>query len=215
MVSFLLVCGAVAGPLFVVVFLAEGVTRADYDALQQPVSALALGKWGWTQRANFIVTGLLMFSFGVGLWTALQRYAVAPAVSVLVGLYAVGLIGAGIFVTDPIGEYQPESATASPNIHGALHTGFSVVVFIALPIACLVLAGGYAARGSIGWALYSAASGVLFVAGFVFTSIGFSQVQGLSRSGHLARIGGLLQRMTIALGWGWLTLTAIHLLGGI
>jgi hypothetical protein len=50
MVTFLLVCRAVAGPLFVVAFLAEGVTRADYDALQQPVSALALGKWGWTNR---------------------------------------------------------------------------------------------------------------------------------------------------------------------
>jgi len=214
-VTFLLVCGAVAGPLFVVAFLAEGVTRADYNPLRQPVSALALGTWGWTQRANFIVTGLLMFAYGVGLWTALQPYGVAPAVSVLVGLYAVGLIGAGIFVTDPIGEYQPENKTTSPNIHGALHTGFSMVVFIALPIACLVLAGGYTARGSIGWALFSAASGLLFVVGFVFTSMGFSQVQGFSDSGQLAGIGGLLQRMTIALGWGWLTVTAIHLLGGV
>jgi hypothetical protein len=62
-----------------------------------------------------------------------------------------------------------------------------------------VLAGGYTARGSIGWALFSATSGLLFVVGFVFTSIGFAQVQGFSHSGQLAGIGGLLQRMTIAL----------------
>jgi len=214
-VTFVMACGAVAGPLFVVAFLAEGVTRADYDALRQPVSALALGKWGWTQRANFIVTGLLMFAFGVGLWTALKPYGVAPVVSVLVCLYAVGLIGSGIFVTDPIGEYRPESKTASLNIHGALHTGFSMVVFVALPIACLVLAGGYTAHGSIGWALISAASGLLFVVGFVFTSMGFSQVHGFSPLGRLAGMAGLLQRLTIFLGWGWLTLTAMHLLGSV
>jgi hypothetical protein len=63
----LLICGAIAGPLFTVAWLVEGATRADYSPLRHPVSSLALGEFGWTQVANFIVTGLLTLAFAVGL----------------------------------------------------------------------------------------------------------------------------------------------------
>ncbi len=62
--SRLLACGAVAGPLFVAVFTAEGATRKSYDAMREPVSALALGDRGWMQRANFVGTGGLMLACG-------------------------------------------------------------------------------------------------------------------------------------------------------
>ena len=42
----LLACGAIAGLLFVLVFLLEGATRANYDPLRHPVSSLALGDYG-------------------------------------------------------------------------------------------------------------------------------------------------------------------------
>ena len=48
----LLSCGVIAGPLFVLVFLVEGATRAGYDPFRHPVSSLALGDHGWTQTAN-------------------------------------------------------------------------------------------------------------------------------------------------------------------
>ena len=63
----LLACGAIAGLLFVLVFLLEGATRADYDPLRHPVSSLALGDYGWVQSANFVVAGLLTLAFSVGL----------------------------------------------------------------------------------------------------------------------------------------------------
>ena len=50
----LLSCGAIAGPLFVLVFLVEGATRAGYDPLRHPVSSLALGDHGWTQIAEVL-----------------------------------------------------------------------------------------------------------------------------------------------------------------
>ena len=68
----LLACGAVAGPLFIVAFLIEGATRADYSPLRHPVSSLALGDAGWMQVVNFIVTGLLMLAYAVGLRRALR-----------------------------------------------------------------------------------------------------------------------------------------------
>src|SRR4051794_21435385 len=74
----LLTCGAVAGPLFVVVFLAEGATRAGYDPLRHPVSSLALGDGGWMQTVNFLVAGSLSLAFAVGLRRALKA-APGPA----------------------------------------------------------------------------------------------------------------------------------------
>jgi hypothetical protein len=68
----LLACGAIGGPLFVIAFLVEGAIRADYNVLRHPVSSLALGEGGWMQIVNFIVTGLLMLAFAVGLRRALR-----------------------------------------------------------------------------------------------------------------------------------------------
>jgi Protein of unknown function (DUF998) len=95
----LLVCGAIAGPLFTLAWAVEGATRAHYHPLRHPVSSLELGDLGWTQRANFIVAGRLTLAFAIGL-----RRAAALGGSnwgpLLVGTHAIGLLGAGIFVTD-------------------------------------------------------------------------------------------------------------------
>ncbi|MCI0727528.1 MAG: DUF998 domain-containing protein [Chloroflexi bacterium] len=48
----LLVCGAIAGPLFTVAWLVEGATRANYDPLRHPISSLSIGELGWTQTVN-------------------------------------------------------------------------------------------------------------------------------------------------------------------
>lgn len=45
----LLACGAIAGPLFIAVFLIAGATRADYDPLRHHISTLAIGDLGWIQ----------------------------------------------------------------------------------------------------------------------------------------------------------------------
>jgi hypothetical protein len=93
-----------------------------------------------------------------------------------------------------------------PSLHGILHDLSSVVVFGALPAACLVLSRRFAVAGELGWALYSAGSGVIFVVGFVLASAGFNQAE------SLVDVAGLLQRLTIIVGWGWITLLALHLL---
>ncbi len=41
---------------------------------------------------------------------------------------------------------------------------------------------------------------------FVLANIGFSQAE------SLVDFGGLFQRITLAVGWGWLTLLAVYLL---
>jgi hypothetical membrane protein len=62
----LLACG-LAPAVFVVVLLVQGAVRPGYDPVSHFGSELANGPWGWVQEANFVVTGLLVLAFAVGL----------------------------------------------------------------------------------------------------------------------------------------------------
>src|SRR5919107_4145856 len=87
MMKALLACGAIAGPLFVIAFLFEGATRANYDSLRHPVSSLALGDYGWVQSASFVVAGLLTLAFFVGLRRALEQGKGSTWGPLLVGVW--------------------------------------------------------------------------------------------------------------------------------
>ena len=114
----LLACGIIGGPVFVLAFLVEGATRVNYEPLRHPVSSLALGDSGWTQTANFIITGLLTLAFAAGLWHTLRPGKGSVWGPLLVGVWAVGLLGAGVFVTDPVSGYPPGTPTDSPGTVG-------------------------------------------------------------------------------------------------
>ena len=211
MTKALLVCGAIAGPLFVVGFLFEGATRANYDPLRHPVSSLALGDYGWVQSANFVVAGLLTLALSVGLRRALRLGKSSTWGPLLVGVWALGLLGAGVFVTDPVSGYPPGAPDrlSSNSWHGALHDLFSLLGFVALAAACFVFGRWFVGRGKRGWALYSAVSGVVFAVAFIFSSTGFAQVAGL------VDLAGLLQRVVVVVGFCWLTMLAVHVLRGL
>jgi hypothetical protein len=207
----LLACGAAAGPLFTLAWAVEGATRPGYHPLRHPVSSLELGDRGWTQRVSFLVAGGLTLASAVGLRRALRPLGGSTWGPLLVAAHGVGLVGAGVFITDPVSGYPPGSPDRLQG-HGSaqavLHDLFSIGTFVGLPAACLVLARRFAGRGRRGWARYSAATGVTFLAGFVLSSMAFNQDE------RLVEVGGLLQRATVTLGWTWLTLLDIDLLRG-
>ncbi|MDH2424698.1 DUF998 domain-containing protein [Sphaerisporangium sp. TRM90804] len=201
--------GAVGAAFFVVVFLVTGAVREGYDPVRHPVSALALGEFWWTQAVNFVVTGVLFVGFAFGLRTALRRLGGGVWAPLLIGLVGIGLIGAGVFPTDPVSGYPPGTpGTPVGTLDGFLHDLFSLPVFVALPAACCVVAVRFAALGRRGWAVYSVATAVVFLAGFVVAGLGFSQEPGF------VAIGGLTQRLTLVVGWTWIALLALRLLRG-
>src|ERR687893_673696 len=208
MTKALLACGAIAGPLFVVAFLFEGATRANYDSQRHPVSSLALGDYGLLQSANFVVAGLLTLAFFVGLRRVLEQGKGSTWGPLLVAVWAVGLLGAGVFVTDPVSGYPPGTPDrlSGYSWHGALHDLFSLTAFVALAAACFVFGRRFAAQSERGWATYSAVTGVVFVVAFVLSSAGFGQAEGL------VDLAGLSQRVAVIAGFGWLTLLAVRLL---
>lgn len=200
----LLSCGAIAGPLFVITFLIEGATRANYNPLRHPVSSLALGDFGWIQVANFVIAGLLLLAFAIGLRRMFRPAFWRP---LLVGLVGISLIGAGIFFTDPINGYPPGTPLMLTEYsdHGRLHDLFGILTFLGLPMTCLVFCFGFVRARKYRWAAYSAFSGIAMFVFFVLAGMGLSQVPGYSD------FAGVFQRLSIISGLGWITLLAIHL----
>ena len=68
----LLAYGVIAGPVYVLVSLAQALTRAGFDLTRHPWSLLSNGGPGWIQITNFVATGLMTVALAVGLRRALR-----------------------------------------------------------------------------------------------------------------------------------------------
>lgn len=199
----LLACGA-AGPLFfVIMFWIEGATRPGYSPLRQPVSSLSIGAMGWTQITNFLITGSLVLAFAIGVW----RMWPSPSGPWLIGLVGLGLIGSGLFVTDPLNGYPPGTPLlpVERTTHGILHDLFGIPVFLGLPIACLVFGRQWIRMGERGWSAYSTLSGLGMFGIFFLARLGFKQI------GSFGQYAGLFQRLSLVVGFTWLALLAIKM----
>jgi hypothetical protein len=209
-VTALLACGLAAGPLFVATFLVEGATRPDYHPLRNSVSSFALGELGWVQSLDFVVAGLLTTAFAAGVRRALPPGRGSTRGPALIGLWALGLVVAGVFATDPASGYPPGTPLrpGHPSPHGVLHdlsVGFG---FPALLAACLVFARQFAAGGERGWALFSVVCGLAFICSAFLAFRGFGHPDGLGP------VGGLMERAAAVAAFTWLTALAAHLLAG-
>lgn len=205
----LLTGGLIAGPVFVTAFLIDGATRAGYDPIRLPVSLLSVGDDGWIQVVNFVVDGVLLLGFAFGLFTALRERGTPITLGpLLLAVFSLAIIGAGLFSTDPGAGFPPGAAPPiEPTTHGIVHDLVSLVVFTMLPVACFVFARRFARYGEQRWATYSAITGIVLAVGFIAILIAFNAGTPLSTS------GGLIQRLWIVAGWGWLSLLGAHLLG--
>ena len=57
----LLLCGAIAGPFFLLTVLIQDYTVPDFNPRLHLLSQLSLGEWGWVQIANFVLAPPLRF----------------------------------------------------------------------------------------------------------------------------------------------------------
>ncbi|GAB2645283.1 DUF998 domain-containing protein [Nocardia goodfellowii] len=186
-------CGIATGPLFVATFLIAGALRPEYDPSRHPVSGLALGPGGWVQTAGFIVCGVLGLVFATALWWD------SEVTAILVALWAIGMIGAGCFATDPIGGYPP----GAPPGDGSVHNLFAAMMVLGLTLACAAALG----RRGWPWRLYTALSATLSALAFALAAAGFSGAP------DLVDTAGLWQRIAIITGWTWLTTLALRSTG--
>jgi len=203
----LLTCGAVAGPLYVVTGLFEGLNRSGFDLAHQDLSLLSNGPLGWVHIALFLVTGSMVTLGAVGIRQALGRRGRGATWGPrLLATYGVGLFCAGLFVADPMAGFPPGTPSGAPahvSWHGNLHFVSAGIAFIALIAACFVFARRFAGRGHRGWARFSFITGLLFVAAFVGVATGSSSPWVVVSFG-----------LAVVLAFTWITLISVQFMDG-
>ncbi|HEX5441760.1 MAG TPA: DUF998 domain-containing protein [Ktedonobacterales bacterium] len=207
----LLACGAIGPIVFIVAFLIEGATRPGYSAWHNFVSDLSESNLGWMQIASFLFCGAMVFGFAIGLRQVFRSGRGATWGPLLLGAFGLSLIVAGVFVTDPsLGYYPLGSPAGAQTLHGTIHGTIAPVVFGLLTAATFVFARRFA-RDPLwrGWGVYSLVTGIVCVVTFIAclaTAV-------LDEHGVLPNSPtGLLERVAIIVGWGWIALLAIRLL---
>ncbi|WP_201386539.1 DUF998 domain-containing protein [Ktedonobacter sp. SOSP1-85] len=196
--------GICAPILFAIGFVMQGFLRADlrlgYNPIAQEVSDLTAGPFGWVQQVNFIVFGLLIIAFAVGLSRGVRAAAswmVGPA---LVGWNGIELMIAGFF---------PRSENAAGHIYDPLgvHMMNGMIFFLNIGIVLVVLSLRFARdeRWS-GLALYTRVSGIALFVMSVLNGY-FAEAVGDPLHPWL----GLFQRMILAVWFLCLLILALRL----
>lgn len=202
----LLLFGLIGSMLFIIMFLIEGATREGYSPFRFPISSLSIGDLGWIQITNFIISGSLIFLFAFGLRNALLPSKDSKWIPRLIGAVGLGLIGAGIFSSDPVFGYPMTEplAIAQFTIHGHLHDFFSIFVFVCLPITCFKYRKRFTILNEQRWSLYSLLTAITMLITFLLAGIGFKQTIGL------VEYAGVFQRLSIIIGFTWISAIAIY-----
>ena len=204
-VDWFLIAGIVSAPLFLVVAVVQAFIREGFDIRRHAISTLTLGDAGWIQSVNFIVTGALAVLAAVGIGNLMRGGKGSTGTPWLVGLYGIGMIGAGLFLPDPGQSFPPGAPDGMPaemSSSAAIHSLAFFVAFICLVAACFVMARRFAAIGDGRWQAYCIATGIvapLLIAAGMFPG---------SWIGVLMGFAGVV-------AFGWVSLLSLRLRKGL
>ena len=122
-----------AGPaLFTVAFLVqEAFRRGEYSPIEETVSALEAGPYGWVQQVSFVMFGLLTMFFAWGL-----HRGMAPTRGGLAGPAALFVTGIGLFVAAAV---PIREDAAGVTIQPGGHMVGGLLFFLGSPVALVLL----------------------------------------------------------------------------
>ena len=207
----LLACGIVAGPFYVAVGAFEMLARPGYDIRRHALSLLSNGEWGWVNIAMFVISGLLTLAGAFGMRRVMRGSRGGTWGPLLIGVYGLGLISAGIFTADPALGFPPGTPGDAHSIswHGFMHFVSGAIGFLGLIAACFVFARTFAAFEHRGWAAYSIATGLIFFAAF------FGIASGSQQSPATVAFVTIAFSVAVALAWTWTSIMAARLRLGL
>ena len=142
----LLWAGVVAGPLFVLIAVVQMLVRPGFDWLQHPVSLLSNGDFGAVQVANFVVTGVLLLAFALGVRRRLISGPASVWAPTMFAVCGVGLIVGGVFSADPALGFPvgaPEARPETMTLAGTIHAFAPTIGFTGLVVALAVVGGRF------------------------------------------------------------------------
>lgn len=195
----LLTAGGVAGILFCGVATYGIMTRPGFDLQRHAVSNLSLGDGGWTMVAGFIGSGLLTMLCAIGVSRVLSEGRGRRALPMLIGLYGLGLILAGIFPPPaccgfPAG--TPDDQLPVMTSSAIVHSIAFMIAFSSLIVACFVAARRLSGR----WSNISLAAGIAMP---LLVGLGMANIVAPGVAFFVAAI----------IGWAWLAALVMPLAG--
>lgn len=196
--------GIVGPVLFTVGFLLQGFLRTDlrngYNANAQQISDLTAGPDGWVQQVNFVVFGLLLMAFAVGLHLSLRKAWPWVIGSALLAWNGVELVIAGIF---PLREDAAGHIFDPLGVHSVNGTIFFLCIGIVLGVLSRPLARDERWRDR---SAYTQVSGVV-----VFVLVLLNGLLAESAPAPLHPWVGLIQRAILAVWFPCLMVLAHRL----
>ena len=158
----LLWAGVIVPLLFATIFTIDGALTPGYSAYNEAISYLDLGTYGWIQRANFIILGLLLLAFTIGYRRQIRPLLEGAWLSIVTSLFV--LSNLGWIMT---GVFGPNTYLAPQNSgYALLHQIASIVVF--LPFALALMVQGIKLFITRGWRLYGVYSFLLGIIQAIF-----------------------------------------------
>jgi hypothetical protein len=202
----LLTCGIVAGAMLPTVLWIDGATRPGYSLWHHGASQLGLGERAGLQTGNFVLVGILVVGFSIGVRRVLQSGRGANWGPTLLAAAGIGLVVAGTVPTNPALGYPPgEPSIVTPS--SVVHQVAGLFLFGGLSGAALVLAPRLR-EGSRSWATYTRISGLLIIVFAIAAGIAYRlDTQGVWRPAP----AGLLEHVSLLAGFGWLIAIGIYL----
>ena len=198
----LLLCGAVAGPVYLALGLLQVLMRDGFDMRRHALSQLANGDMGWVQIANFVFAGVLVLLGSLAVRRTLRASRGGTWGPLLLALYGIGMLGAAAFVADPAPDFPPGTVT-DPGMStiGLMHFVFGAITFYSIIAATFVFARRFWERRQHRWATYSIFTGLTFL--LVFSAV----ASGQSGAGIML---GLYAVVTLT--WIWHSMLHVSLL---
>ena len=197
---------AFAGPvIFTAAWLVAWPLQDHYSPRREDISALAAldAQYPWIMMLGFMALAVGTIALGLGLMGAVPGRS-GKAGSILVLLAGVGLGVAGLARNDCSSELAAcKASEEAGNLswHHQVHDLVSLVIFLALIAAPLVLARGFGqAREWRDLRTYSLLSGVLTLALLV-----------LFVTGAIDGWNGIVQRIFVAVPWIWIAVLGLRL----
>jgi Protein of unknown function (DUF998) len=178
------------------------VLRPDLDLLSRPLSEYAVGRYGALFTSALLVWGIAALIFAAGLHRGVMRSGWLSSGLLLLVVFAVGLIGAGLFPMDvpfPPEHFSLESFTRG----GLIHVLSATVASACFPFAALFLSKSF--QKDARWrSIHRRAS--MLALGSLAASASLFII-----SSRYIEFFGLVQRLLAAFAWSWILLTAIRL----
>ncbi|WP_104176113.1 DUF998 domain-containing protein [Arthrobacter sp. Y81] len=201
----LLAGGVIAGATLPVILGVAGATRQGYSVWRNGVSQLGTGDGAWVFAVAFVLGGVLLGLFALGLRRVLRSGRGAPWGPIVIAMAAVGFIISGLVPTDPALGYPPgEPPTAT--LAGRIHQGAGTLVFGGLSAAAFILARRLRSDAR-GLATFSLVTGTLIIVFAIAAGIAY----------RLDSLGiwqpapaGILEQLSLLAAYSWLIGFGIH-----